>query len=334
MMNREIVVASLVVLTALAVLSGAAPARAQAFDLTVTPAKVEITVQAGQSADFTITLINQAPEQLELMVYPMDYSVNPDNTFFFEEPGYYTYSCAKWLKIDRQRVIIPPNSQLSEQFSISVPPDAEPGGHYGVIFFQDVREPPPGQGATPAPRIGSLILLTVPGDILREGSITAFEIGSDYFSLWAPPEGEPAKWPSRGIKYHLEIQNTGNVHITTYAEIRYWPRFGFGSGTVELGLMTILPGTVRYYDGYLPGPPALGIFKAEAIMQYGPDQATFDVERRAEAGFKVIPVIWIVLIVLGAAALIWGMSRLFRRLKGKKLRISIRVEGKKKGDNG
>jgi hypothetical protein len=310
-----------------AFLSGVPPAQAQAFDLSVTPAKVELTVQPGQSLDFSISLINSASEPLELLVYPMDYYISPDNTFVFEQPGYYSYSCANWIKISHDRVVVPPNSQIEEPFSISVPQEAEPGGHYGVIFFQDARQPPPEQGTAPIPRIGSLILLTIPGDIVREGSITKFEVQDDYFSLWGPPAEGTAGWPARNIKYHLEIENTGNVHITIYAVVHYWSRFGFGSGTFELGFMTILPGTVRYFDGYLPSPPTLGFFKAEAIMAYGKDQATFDIEKTAQTSFVVIPLLWILAFILGLIAL-W----LLIRFAGRKLHISVNIGGSEEGE--
>lgn len=314
-----------IMVLAASLLWGATPAQAQAFDLTVVPAKVEMTVQPGSSLDFTIRLINQASEPLELLVYPMDYYVNPDNTFVFQEPGYYSYSCASWVQVIHERVVVPPASQVDEPFKLNIPPDAEPGGHYGVIFFQDARQPPPEQGVEPSPRVGSLLLLTIPGEIVREGNITKFEIQSDYFSLWGPAAEGQAGWPTRSMAYHLEVENVGNVHITIYAIIRYWSRFGFGLGTLELGFMTILPGTVRYFDGYLPNPPSLGIFKAEAIMTYGPDQATFDVEKRAETGFVAIPILWILLIILGLLGL-WWLIHLAR----KKLRVSIRIEGKDK----
>jgi plastocyanin len=304
---------------------GSVPAMAQDFDLTVVPAKVELTVQPGQTLDFTITLMNRSSEPLELMVYPMDYYVNPDNTYVFEEPGYYTYSCSRWVQVMHERVTIPPDSQLEELFRLNIPQDAEPGGHYGVLFFQDAREPPPEQGARPSPRVGSLLLLTVPGDIVREGSITGFEVQNDFLSLWGPGEDGGLGWPAKSIGYHLEVENSGNVHITVYAEIRYWSRFGFGTGSLELGFMTILPGTVRYFDGYLPSPPALGIYKAEALMTYGPDQATFDVEKRAETSFTVIPVLWILFIILGLLALGWIIH-----LARSKVRLSIKIEGRDK----
>jgi hypothetical protein len=216
---------------------------------------------------------------------------------------------------------------VEEPFRLSIPPDAEPGGHYGVVFFQDARTPPPEQGAQPSPRVGSLLLLTVPGDIVREGVINRFDIQDDFFSLWGPGEEGRGGWPARDLTYHLEVENTGNVHITIYAEIRYWSRFGFGAGSCELGFMTILPGTVRYFDGYLPNPPSLGLFKAEAVITYGPDQATFEVEKRTQTGFIVIPLLWILIAILGLAAL-WQVIRLSR----KKLRLSIRIESKGKAE--
>lgn len=126
--------------------AGTQEARAQDFDLTVSPVKKELTVQPGERVDFQITLINHTGRDLELLVYPMDFFINPDNSYEFQEPGYYTYSCSRWIELQRDRLTIPPRSQHDEAFSLVVPPDAEPGGHYSVLFFQDAAEPPPGPG--------------------------------------------------------------------------------------------------------------------------------------------------------------------------------------------
>jgi hypothetical protein len=331
-MRSSIAGALFIVVVATALLYGASPALAQEFDLTVIPAKVELEVQAGQSLEFSVELRNNGQQALDLLVYPMDYAVNPDNTFIFEPPGYYTYSCADWIEIKRDRVGVPTGSSLVETFQVSVPEGAEPGGHYGVIFFQDASEPNPDIPAELTPRVGSLILITVPGEIIREGSVKKFDVESDYFSLWGPSGEGGAGWPARNIAYHLEVENTGNVHITVKALISYHSTFGSGSGSIELGTMTILPETVRYFDGTLPNPPFIGRFEAEAVIMYGPDQFTFDIEERATTSFTVFPVLWFLLLILGIFVIWLGVHILRKRLKGKGLRISIKVE-KKSGED-
>ncbi len=298
-------------------------ARAQDFDLTVSPVKKELTVRPGERVDFTITLVNHTDGDLKLLVYPMDFFIRPDNSYEFNEPGYYTYSCSKWIEMRRDRLTVPPRSQHEEPFTLVVPQDAEPGGHYSVLFFQDASEPPPGMGVKPTYRIGSLILVTVPGDIVRDAEIKALSVESDFFSLWGPPEGGEAGWPARSMKYHLEVENKGNVHLTLQAQLTYRAGAGFGSGVIDLGEITILPGTVRYFDGYLPSPPALGYFRAEAVIKYGPDMYTFDTEKRAGSGFWVLPILWILFILLIGV----GLRYLIRYLRGR-FRVSLKVARK------
>lgn len=302
---------------------GGRAARAQEFDLTVSPVKKELTVQPGERMDFQITLINHTDRDLELLVYPMDFFIHPDNSYEFQEPGYYTYSCSRWIELRRDRLTIPPRSQHEEPFTLMVPPDAEPGGHYSVLFFQDASEPPPGLGVKPTYRIGSMILATVPGDIVRDAEIKSLSVESDFLSLWGPPEGGEGGWPARSMRYHLEVENTGNVHLTLQAGLTYRAAAGFGSGSLDLGEITILPGTVRYFDGYLPSPPCLGYYRVEAVIRYGPDMYTFDTEKRAESGFWVIPVVWVLLVSLAAVGLYYSV----RFLRGR-FRVSLRVTRK------
>lgn len=288
------------------------PARAQDFDLTVSPVKKELTMGPGAEMDFTITLINHTSHDQELHVYTMDFFINPDSSYEFHEPGYYTYSCSRWITVPRPRLTVPARSQHEEPFHIQVPADAEPGGHFSVLFFQDAAEPPPGPGVKPSYRIGSLILVTVSGEIVREANIKALSVESDLFSLWGPPSGGQAGWPARDVRYHLEVENTGNVHLTVQAFLNYRARFGLGSGSLDLGEITLLPGTVRYFDGSLPNPPFLGNYEAEAVIKYGPQMNVFDTEKRRKAGFLVLPLPWILLIVLFGVG-IWYLARRLRR---------------------
>ena len=315
--RRASVSALMAALLLASMLAAAVPAAAQGFDLTVVPAKVELELPAGQAADFSIELRNSGSDPLRLSVYAMDFAVTPDNVFLFEEPGHFPYSCANWIEIreESRSLELPVGASASPVFRMSVPPDAEPGGHYAVLFFQDASPPQPGQGAELTPRIGCQVLLTVPGDIAREGAIRELAVESDYLSLWGPGEGGAAGWPARDIRYRLAVENTGNVHITVLARIEYRASFGFGSGSVDLGTMTVLPGTVRYFEGSLPAPPFLGRFRAEATVSYGPDQFTFDVEKKASAGFTVIPLLWIVLAVVLALATCLAMRRFRGRAK-------------------
>lgn len=314
--SRILIAASVIISTFLCV-----PFTNAQFDLTVTPAKIEIEAMPGETIDFSIELYNQTESAVKLTVYPMDYYVNPDNSYVFEKPGHYTYSCASWIGIENENVEIPALQMTKEPFSISVPEEAEPGGHYGVIFFQEIPESDSGQGAELTPRIGALVLLTVPGEIVREGRILNFGISNDLFSLWSPPENEESGWPGRNLKYRVEFENQGNVHLTTIAEIRYWSRLGFGAGFVELGPMTVLPGTVRYYEGSIPNPPSLGIYKAEVLLQYGPNLYTFDTDRSSSSGFLVIPVLWIVFLLM-MLLLLWKLIPYIK----KRFRIKISFE--------
>lgn len=312
MRGLGIALLSLMTASALLFLGPVPSARAQDFDLTVSPVKKELTLGPGEGMDFEITLINHADREQELLVYTMDFFINPDNSYDFQEPGYYTYSCSQWITILRSRFTVPARSLHEEPFRLQVPADAEPGGHFSVLFFQDAAEPAPGQGVKPTYRIGSLILVTVAGEIVREANVKALSVESDFFSLWGPPGGGEAGWPARDIRYHLEVENVGNVHLTVQASLSYRSKFGFGSGSVDLGEITMLPGTVRYFDGSLPSPPFLGIYEAEAVIRYGPQMNVFDTEKHGKSGFWVVPLPWIFfLILIGVGA--WCLVHRLRR---------------------
>lgn len=303
----------IVLLVTLALLCGALPAGAQgAFDLMVFPAKLELAATPGTTQEFAINVRNLGPQTETMSVYFNDYFIKANNDFVFKKPGHYSYSCSNWLATDTPTMVVPSGQTVAKVFRLTVPADAEPGGHYGVIFFE--QAPPTGQApVTARPRIGSLMLVTVPGQIVREGEIKSVSVTSTWF--W-PTRKLPAL-PRRKVSARVVFYNSGNVHLTVKGSLSYKAAFGWGSGKVEFNEITVLPKTTRYLEAVIPDPPLVGSFKVKADVQYGPSLDVFDTRKEATATFNMFPLSLLILIVLVAAAVIalaiWGTRRKKKR---------------------
>lgn len=293
----------------------------------VFPSKLEMTAEPGTSQEFDISVRNFRPVEELLTVYFMDYYINPDNQFVFEEPGHYSYSCASWLSTETPVFVAPAGERkATKRFKLTVPHDAEPGGHYGIIFFEQVLPEDTGEIVTMNARIGAVILVTVPGEIVREGVIESVSVTSTWF--W--PARKILGLPESRTRYRVVFHNKGNVHLTVKGTLTYTPTFGWGAGAVDLGEITVLPKTERYLEETIPGPPLLGSYKVQAEVLYGPSLYEFDTTKTKTSTFNSYP-LSLLLIPLALATLIIVIVWLLKRKFGKKARAK-KKEGKEESE--
>ena len=296
-MRRTLCAATLIVLLAVGLVAGLLqPAFPQAaFDLLVSPAKLELQVAAGTGQDFAILVRNTGGEPQAMKIYFNDYSIRPNNDFIFEPPGHYSYSCAKWLQSEKTSIVVPVGQTVSTGFRVDVPANAEPGGHYGVVFFEQVPQPSEAKANVKAlPRIGALIMVTVPGQIIRQGEIKNVSITSTWF--W--PAHRLPILPRRKVRARIVFYNSGNVHLTVKGSLAYKASFGWGSGKVEFQEITVLPKTTRYLETDIPDPPLIGSYKINAKVEYGPSLDVFDTTRVSTGSFSEYPLSLLILLVV------------------------------------
>lgn len=308
------------ILLAISCFAPALPAVAQGLDIAVFPVKFELKMEPGTSREFEIYVENHGTVDQRLAVHFMDFFINPDHTYVFEEPGHYPYSCSKWLSVDVPEFTVPAGKRVVSRFTATAPPNAEPGGHFGAVLFRQVpleTTDATSNRDTAVTQIASLVLITIPGEILREGEITSVFVESKWF--W--PTKELLRLPVSPPKYRVAFKNTGNVHLTIFGELTYTPSLGWGHGTVELEEMTVLPDSEQYYQGVIPDPPLLGSYSVKVDIRYGPSLLELDTTRTETAGFSTCPtsLLLIFLVLLAVLIVLFklvGRSR--ERRKGQK----------------
>ncbi|MBN1290126.1 MAG: hypothetical protein JXA49_10885 [Actinobacteria bacterium] len=280
-----------------------------AFNIKIFPAKSELLAVPGSSFEFFVNVHNLGAETENLKIYFMDYYIKENNEFVFEEPGHYSYSCASWMRSAENEISVPPGVIYRSKFSMTVPPDAEPGGHYAVIFFEQMPTP----GAPPVktrPRIGALVLATVPGEIVREGVIESVEVTSTW---WWPTKKIPL-FPQKKLVARIVFNNKGNVHITVRGKLTFSPTFGWNSGTVFFEEITVLPDTRRYMEAVIPDPPWVGSYEARAQVEYGPSLTEFDTSKMKKSTFNIYPfslllALLLLIAIIVIPAWLWRRSR-------------------------
>jgi P pilus assembly chaperone PapD len=271
----------------------------------VSPAKIDLVIGKGQTAEEVISVENQGDRLARIRVYAMDFSIDKESDFAFNEPGHESYSCARWLTIDEAEFDLNPGESKGVKVTVSVPTEVEPGGHYAALFFETAPlEAPPGVSVTIAGRIPSLFYLTIPG-------ITEADVFSDaeIASLLLPG------WVEKGsVEMGVVVRNTGNVHLTIAAKAYFSGFRGEKIGELDLGQMVILPRSERIMKGSWEKTPLFSKVKASVVIGYFDQQGEL-VNKTKTADFWVIPwkLVLIIVVALGLLILlIWRLRKRYR----------------------
>ena len=271
----------------------------------VWPAKVDLVVGSGQTAEEVISVENQGDGVARIHVYAMDFSIDKENNFAFYEPGHQSYSCARWLTLDEAEFDLTPGESKRVEVTISVPDEVEPGGHYAALFFETVPvETPPGVSVIITGRIPSLFYLTIPG-------VTGADVFSDaeIVSILLPG------WVEKGpVEIGVVVRNTGNVHLSIAAKAYFSGFRGEKIGELDLGQVVILPHSERIMKGSWEKTPLFSKVKASVVIGYFDQQAEL-VNKAKTADFWVIPWKMLLVIVFALGLLILLVWRLRKRYR-------------------
>jgi len=218
-----------------------APNVSAQFSLGIAPLTFEITANPGDIVENYLKVYNPSPDtsvQIEMVIE--DIAPTGEAGHVIVEPAETeTYSLARWIETEPKEFSLAPREEKFVKFTINIPENAEPGGHYGtVIAGAKLVAGPRATGAAILPRVGSLVLLTVPG-AMREELIVKEFIAPNY-SEFGP------------IPFTIRFENTGTVHVkpTGYITVTNW--LGQKVANIEFPSHNVLPRAVRKFETSLP----------------------------------------------------------------------------------
>lgn len=222
--------------------------------ITLTPVKQRIEASTSQTKTGSLTVINNGKTDYDFIVYAQPYSVSdvqykPDYTT--SGPRTDAYS---WVKFDKTSYHLNPGERVDVAYTISVPPNTTPGGHYGVIFAE---MQPKAQDATQSilrnKRVGTILFVNVKGDTIDKASFV-----SDSVSFW---QSQPPLVAS------LQIKNEGNTDFVATTSMTVKDLFGQTKYSVSQQ-STIFPSTTREISMQWNQIPWFGLYKVELHASY------------------------------------------------------------------
>jgi hypothetical protein len=171
-----------------------------AFAMTITPVRYEIQGDPGQTVTKEMTIINED---------------NTSNTYYssfanFEaqgETGSASFTVPKddigtWMTTESSVTLLP-GEQRNVSFSIKIPQNAEPGGHFGVIFWGTSPETnTQGKQLAVSAKTGLLVLLSVSGNVKEGGGLLSYSTLNNQF--W---------YNSLPVSFTYRFQNAGGDRV-------------------------------------------------------------------------------------------------------------------------
>lgn len=232
----------------------------------VSPVLVELNATPGGTYKIKLNLTNVSAGALRLVPSVNDFRAKDESgtpeILFEDEEDSLTYSLRQWIRNLPELQLEPKQSQVLE-VDVTVPEDAEPGGHYGVIRYSGAAPDVEESGVALSASIGVLVLARVDGDVNESLRTEEFFVAKS---------GEKRGWVERPpVTFVTRLRNDGNVHLKPKGDIVV--KNMFGSVVAELPVnaegRNILPNSIRRFEHELPGGLSIGRYTAETNLAYG-----------------------------------------------------------------
>lgn len=302
--RRIILRASLVVVSAVLVVNGsagmvsaqdAADSKGKRESITLSPTKRIYTEDRGKVINDKLTILNDGETDYDFIAYARPYSVADSN---YNTPNFDTpvknADLYKWVRFEQVRYHAKAHETIYVPYTINIPENAAPGGHYGAIFaeIQVDNAKQKGSALARTKRVGMLTYLTVNGSIVQAGTDKGVSI-----PFW---QAEPPMIASTTLK------NDGNVHIDETVVMTVRDVLGNIKYRSSKDIQ-VLPDTERVLDSEWEKSPWFGLFKVEV-------ERKFLDKTQVSSGYvlmmpRFIPFITILLLIMGGVHAIYGRSR-------------------------
>jgi hypothetical protein len=268
--------------------------------LGLSPAILDITMSRGESLQRQITVANVEKVALAVRVYAENFEASdPFGGIKFNTDSTKQYSSSSWLTINNPSLILAPGEQTKLNFTVTAPADAEPGGHYSVLFFEPLSPTSDGTRSQIgiSQRVGALLFITVRGDNIEQGQVLGASTSTTCSGLGCSFKTAPFhEWGP--VPFTFNFQNTGNIHVRVTGRIQITDMFGHLVGNIPVPEETVLPGSTRNFSATWLRDVLFGRYQAKLSITYGSVQRS----ETATIVFWAIP--WrAILSVVGAIAL-------------------------------
>ena len=254
-------------------LSPASAAFAAADDkliLNVTPPLFKLNIGPGEFWASSVKVVNANPYDITVYASVMNFQTRGEDgegnlaPVVEEDPEISPNSLVNWIEVSSDPIFVPREKSVEVPFSVDIPENAPPGGHYAaVIIGTQPSKEEKGSAIRVSSFVSSLILLRISGDVREEGDIRAFFPDRTFYEK---PD----------VDFTLRFENKGNVHIKPQGYITIYNMWGKERGKIavneKINFGNVLPQSTRKFVFEWQGEENFfesGRYKAVAALDFG-----------------------------------------------------------------
>ena len=289
------------------------------LSVTVTPPLIQLSIGPGESWTSVLKVVNNNDYDVTYYTQVVDMQADGEegrSKFIplINEPqdaAYQSFALARWIQLSPDPILIRAGETGSIPFTVTIPQNAEPGGHYAAILVgtQPGSFNQPNNLMKVSSFVSSLIFVNIKGDVVESGRIREFSTAK---SLYQTPS----------VDFTVRFENTGNTHVHPQGSVTIYNMWGKERGQVlindkDSSFGNVLPESIRRFQFSWSGEQSvfdIGPYRAVVTLNYG-DQGKQSVS--ATTYFWVVPLVPVSIglgsIIVFLILLTWLIRRYVRR---------------------
>lgn len=238
--------------------------------ITASPSSESFKINAGDTRRGSMRIINDGDVAYDFSVYARPYSVtnelyNPTFSIIKQNTDIF-----RWVQFEKTQYHLAPGQTAVVNYIMTVPADAAPGGHYGVLFAETRQGTSRSTGVVRQKRVGDLIFATVNGSYKTNGKLENFVLPN--WQRHVPLTSE------------ARVTNGGNVDFEVDATTTVQTVFGADKFRYHSN-PRVLPGTTRLIIMNWESAPRFGIFRVT-------QQVSFLGQHHSHSGVVLLAPLW------------------------------------------
>lgn len=202
-------------------------------DILITPAKVEVSLNQGESKTFKIIIANRLSESQNFKIDVIDIEPSTDSEEVVKIKEEELSEYVRFIRPELSEFTLLAGQAIALSVFVDAPLNASSGGHSFGLLVSASREEV-GAPAILRSRIGVVTLVKIGTDFTESGELKVFTTkdGSSFFA-------------KDDIETFVSFENTGDVHLNPYGQFTVTNMFGGVTETYEIKPWFVLPNQTR-----------------------------------------------------------------------------------------
>lgn len=217
MLRRKVfaLASSALVLVGIVASGGLAHAASGGNALKISPVRQDLVIKPGESKTVDVYVQNMTKQPASLQAIANDFTASDDESgtpkILLDKDSYAPSHGLKRYIAPINDFTLQPNEQKDIKVTISIPKNAAGGGYYGAVRFAP-SSTNSNQQLSLSASVGSLLLVTVPGDITEQLGTVSFNVGKG---------GNAGTFfvSGKDLQSYIRFKNGGNVQVYPFGKV-------------------------------------------------------------------------------------------------------------------